>query len=109
MTLASIAIRGGVAAREFRQGVVDLDQSDPDARYARRNGQSRGADAGAEIDDAVARSRLCRRRQQHGIMTGAVARFRLAQSQASFEKRVLGEFVSQLSHRAAAHGRARRR
>ena len=48
-------IRRGVAARKLRQRCVDLDQNELDSGHAPRQRKTRGADAGAEIDHAVAR------------------------------------------------------
>ena len=48
------SIRRGIAARERRQRRVDLDQNDLDSGHALCHGEAGRADAGAEIDDAVA-------------------------------------------------------
>jgi len=50
-------IGGGVAAREFREFRVDLDQHQPDFIDPSGEREAGGADAGAEFDDAVARTR----------------------------------------------------
>ena len=107
-------IGGGVVARQRRQRRLDLDQHKFNAGDASRHGKSGGADAGAEFNHAIARTRRRRGRQQHGVMAGAVAGPRLAQQQLSAEKCILGEFVRRdalrrFSHRPAVRGRARHR
>ena len=65
-------IRGRIGAREPRQRRVDLDQHKIDAGDAPGDRQASCADAGAEIDHAIARAGRRRGRQQHGIMAGAM-------------------------------------
>ena len=93
-------IRIRIGARKPRQRRIDLDQNQIDAGHAPGNRQARDAGAGAEIGDAVARTGCGRRRQQHRIVTGAMSRFQLPQTQLPAEKRVLGEFEDGVSHRA---------
>ena len=47
-------IRGGVAARKTREVSVDLDQHELDSLDAFGDRKPGGADAGAQIDDAIA-------------------------------------------------------
>src|SRR5256885_8456189 len=53
--------------------------------------------ARAEIGDAIARTCRGRRRQQHGIMTGAVSRSQLLQTQLPAEKRILDRKSTRLN------------
>ena len=58
---------------------IDLDQDQLDAGDTPGERKTRGTDTGAEIDHAIAGSCRRRRRQQHGVVAGAVAGFRLSQ------------------------------
>ncbi len=103
-------VGAGIVARQPRQRRIDLDQHQLDPGHASRHRQPRGADAGAEIDHAIAGPRRRRRRQQHGVVAGAVARPGLAQPQLPAKKCILGDVRrTQLSHRPAVHGRDRHR
>ena len=66
-------IRSGIVARKVRQRRIDLDQNQIDAGDAPGDRKARDTDAGAEIGHAIARTGRCRRRQQHGIVTGAMS------------------------------------
>ena len=57
----------------------------PATRAATR--QPGRTDAGTEIDDAVAGPRWRRRRQQHRVMTGAMAALRLLQAKLARRER----------------------
>ncbi len=84
-------IGDSVGPSEFRQPLIDLDQYQRDPGDTFGNRKARRTYAGAEVDGAIARaSRRCGR-QQHRIVTGAVAGFRLAQAQFATEKGVLGD------------------
>jgi len=47
-------VGGGVAACEFRERLIDLDQHEFDSRHAPGHRQTGGADAGAEINHPIA-------------------------------------------------------
>ena len=85
-------IGGGIVARQRRQRRIDLDQHELDPGDAPGDRETGGADAGAEFNHAITRTRRRRRGQQHGVMAGAVTRSRLTQAQLSAEKCILGEF-----------------
>ena len=86
MTSAAIALAAALPRASAASVAIDLDQHQIDPGDALGHRQAGGADAGAEIDHAIARTRRRRRRQQHGVMAGAVAGFRLPQPQLAAEK-----------------------
>ena len=94
-----------IAARKFGELGVDLHQQQLDRRHAPGKREAGGAGAGTEIHYTITRSRRCRRRQQDGVVSGAMARFRLPQAQLSAEECILGGFAEAFSHRCAIRGR----
>ena len=68
-------IRGGIVARQSCQHLVDLDQDEIDAGRAPRHRKARGTDTGAEIGHAIPLAHRRCGREQHGVVTGAVAHF----------------------------------
>ena len=103
-------VGAGVAARKFGERRIDLDQHELDSGHAPGQRKAGGADTGAKINHAIARARRRRRGQQHGIVAGAVTRFRLPQAQLSAKKGVLGEIAGscvQSSARSSWTGRHR--
>lgn len=97
-------VRRRIGARQLRQFRIDLDQAEPDPSDATRQRQPGRADAGAEIDHAVACVGLGRRRQQYGVVPGAMAAPLLLQLQLPAEKGVLGDICDDVNHRRAVRG-----
>ncbi len=87
---AAMALVARIAARQLGEIRVDFHQHQFDAGHAGCQRQARGADPGAEIGDAIARLCRCCRRQQYGVVTGAMARPRLPQPQLAAQECVLG-------------------
>ena len=80
ITSAESRIGSRVGARQRRKRRIDLDQDQIDAGDAPGDRKPGGADAGAEIDDAIAATRRRRGGEQHGVVAGAVTRFQLPQT-----------------------------
>ena len=74
-----------------------------------RQRQSRGADAGAEVDRVLAGAGRGRRGEQNRVMADAVAAQRLAQRERSAEDRVRAHPGAFSAHRHGVRGRGRRR
>ncbi len=72
MISATIAFAAALA-RRLRQQRIDLDRNQIDARDAPGDRNVRDTDAGARDRPRDTRTRRCRRRQQHGIVTGAMS------------------------------------
>ena len=66
-------IGGGVTVCKSGKSCIDLDQHELDRGHSLCDRKAGGADAGAEINHAIARACRRRRRQQQRIVAGAVA------------------------------------
>ncbi|MGY4411464.1 hypothetical protein ACVWW4_003200 [Bradyrhizobium sp. LB7.1] len=104
MVSAANRIRRRIGARKPCQFRINLDQAEPDTGHAPGQRQPGCADAGAEIDHAVARLGLRRRREQNGVVPGAMAGPLLLQSQLPAEKGVFGEVCQRFTYRCGVRG-----
>ena len=69
---------------------IDFHERHVDLRTAHRQRQTRRANARAEIDHAVAGTRVGRRRKQDGVVADAVAALLLREPQPAAEHRIVG-------------------
>jgi hypothetical protein len=95
----------GVAAREFRQRRVHLDQHDLESRHALRQREARSSDPRAEFNRDASQCGIHRGGEQDRVMAEAMPAPRLAQHQPAAKNRVLGGCGDVIRHRDAARDR----
>ena len=85
------AVEGGVAFGQLRQRRLQLDAHDDATGHARGKAEADRADAGAEIEHALAGCCIDGGGQQHGIDGDTVTATRLQQPHAAAQQRVFGQ------------------